>query len=307
VHLHWLELLAFDPNRRNAFVLDVARTLRLCLTLILLRWSRVQLVWTVHNLKPHESARPWLYRLLERTTARAADVLLAHSRHAAEAIKRDIAPRGGVHVGYHGSYLGWYPASSAPRTELRASYGFDDDSFVFLLFGQVRPYKRVSEAIRTFRRIDGDRFRLFVVGMPAGDVDRSELESLAAGDPRVVLCLRWIADEEVDGFHSASDVAVLNYREIFSSGALLLAWSLGRPVVAPEGGSTDELAEHGPIERFGPGELAEAFIRASNRWPDGAVPNADAIRAAQGFEWDAMAELLVRLYAGKGPGPGAIR
>jgi beta-1,4-mannosyltransferase len=301
VHLHWLELLAFDSKRRFAPALDVVRALRLWLSLRLLRHSSVRLVWTVHNLKPHETSHPWLYRLLEREAAGSADALLVHSRYAAEIVARELRPKGEIRVGYHGPYLGWYAPASKSREELRSCYGLAPDSFVLLLFGQVRPYKRVAEAVRTFRDLDGAQMLVLVAGNPKDEPTREELEALAAQDGRVVLELRWIADEEVEGLHRASDAIVLNYPEIFSSGALLLAWSLGRPVIAPAGGTIDELAPLGPIEAFVPGDLAGAMRRASERWGGGdGQPREDALAAAGRFGWDEMAGVLGELYTGGG-------
>jgi glycosyltransferase involved in cell wall biosynthesis len=301
VHLHWLELLAFDSKRRHASLLDTIRTLRLWLSLRLLRMAGIRVVWTVHNLKPHETSHPRLYRLLEREAARTADALLVHSRYAAGAVERELAPRGPVLVAYHGSYLGSYPSTPGSREALREAHGVPPDSFVFLLFGQVRQYKRVAEAVRTFLDLDGAQMSLLVAGNPKDEATREELEDLAARDDRVALQLRWIGDEEVEGLHRASDAIVLNYPEIFSSGALLLAWSLGRPVIAPAGGTIDELAPYGPTEPFREGDLGGAMQRAAERWRDGdrdGEPRADALAAAAHFGWDEMAELLVSLYRG---------
>jgi beta-1,4-mannosyltransferase len=298
VHLHWLEILAFDARRRWAPLLDALRAARLWLTLLVLRAARMRVVWTVHNLHPHELARPRLYGLLRRTAARVADDVVVHSRHAAELVRREFRPRGEIHVAAHGSYVGWYAPATAGRDDLRERYGLPDDGFVFLLFGQIRPYKRVAAAIETFRTIEDQSLRLLVAGSPRTDDERRELDRAAAGDRRVELELRWIPDEEVAPLHRVSDAVVLNYGEDFSSGALMLAWSLGVPVVAPAGGTVDEIAAHGPIERFEPGRLAGALVGARERWGDGARQAAEgqALGAAEGFAWTEMATLLERLY-----------
>jgi beta-1,4-mannosyltransferase len=299
VHLHWLELLAFDSKRRYALLLDTLRTARLWLGLQSLRASRMRVVWTVHNLKPHEVSRPRLYRLLERAAASVADDVITHSEYAADQVRGEVKPNGAVHVSYHGSYLGWYPTAEASRAELRDRHGLPEDAFVFLAFGQLRPYKRVADALRAFRGLEGDDLRFLVAGNPSSNAERAELEQCAADDPRVVLELRWIGDEEVDGWHRASDAVVLNYPEIFSSGALLLAWSLGRPVVAPAGGTVDELARYGPIEAFAGGRLADALAGARARWGGDADAAArDATSAAKHFTWDAMASELRGAYSG---------
>jgi beta-1,4-mannosyltransferase len=297
VHLHWLEILAFDARRRGAPLLDALRAARLWLTLLVLRAARVRVVWTVHNLRPHELARPRLYALLRRTAARVADDVVVHSRHAAELVRREFRPRGEVHVAAHGSYLRWYAAPTACRRELRERYGLPEDGFVFLVFGQIRPYKRVAAAIETFRTIEDPSVRLLVAGSPRTDHERRELERTAARDPRVGLELRWIPDEEVASLHRVSDAVVLNYGEDFSSGALMLAWSLGVPVVAPAGGAVDEIAAHGPLERFEPGRLAGGLVGARERWGGaGEAARDEALAAAERFAWHDMAALLQTLY-----------
>lgn len=297
VHLHWLELLAFDRTRRFAPALDFARTLRLWLSLRLLRRSGLRVVWTVHNIKPHEAAHPRLYRLLEREAARTADAVLVHSEYAARLVRQELAPRGRIAVSYHGHYLDSYPTTAGSREQLRTRYRLAPDCFAFLLFGQVRPYKRVAEAVRTFKGLDGARLAVLVAGNPKDEPTREELEALAAQDDRVALQLRWIGDEEVEGLHRASDAIVLNYPEIFSSGALLLAWSLGRPVIAPAGGTIDELQPHGPVETFAPGDLGGAMRRAAERFGGGSdAARDDALAAARRFSWDEMAAVLGELY-----------
>jgi beta-1,4-mannosyltransferase len=297
VHLHWLEILAFDARRRWAPLLDALRAARLWLTLLVLRAARVRVVWTVHNLRPHELTRPRLYGLLRRTAARVADDVVVHSRHAAALVRHEFRPRGEVHVAAHGSYLGCYAPPAAGRAQLRERYGLPDDGFVFLLFGQIRPYKRVAAAIEAFRAVEDPGVRLLVAGSPRTDADRRELERAAGGDSRVGLELRWIPDEEVASLHRISDAVVLNYGEDFTSGALMLAWSLGVPVVAPAGGTVDEVAARGPVERFEPGALASALVGARERWGDAPGTAAEqAVGAAEGFAWTEMAALLERLY-----------
>jgi glycosyltransferase involved in cell wall biosynthesis len=294
VHLHWLELLAFAHRPALETPRNLLRATQLWLALLTLALSGVRVVWTVHNARPHEPRHPRAYRLLARTAATVADAILVHSRHAAVAVARDLRPRGEVVVAYHGPYTGWYAADDRPVEDVRHEIGVPAGAFTYLMFGMVRRYKRVPDAVRAFSAFPADDVRLVVAGSVHDEGLREELESLAAADPRVVLHLRWIGDEEVGTFHRAASAVVLAHREIFSSGALILAWSFGVPVVAPAGGALDELAVPGAVEAFGEGELTRSLLRA--RKGDPQQRSAAARSAAERHTWEQMADAVLRAY-----------
>src|SRR5919201_5716440 len=104
------------------------------------------------------------------------------------------------------------------------------------MFGQARAYKRIPQAIRAFRELSDEDARLIVAGAPVDDGIAEDIVQAAGGDKRVLLLLRFIPDSEVSTLFELSDAAVLNHREVLSSGILLLALSYGVPVVAPQEG-----------------------------------------------------------------------
>jgi beta-1,4-mannosyltransferase len=133
-----------------------------------------------------------------------------------------------------------------------------------------------------------------VAGSPRDEGVREEVEAAAAGDPRVLLRLDFIADDEVADLHEAADVAVLGYREVFSSGALLLALSLGLPLIAPAEGSTAEIGGPPAIRPFAPGELAAALAAAQ---AEITAADRDAARAvADRYDWASIAERTLAAY-----------
>jgi D-inositol-3-phosphate glycosyltransferase len=54
------------------------------------------------------------------------------------------------------------------------------------------------------------------------------------GAERILLNIRYIPDVEIPTFYGAADVVVLPYRKIYQSGVLLMAMSLGAPVVVSD-------------------------------------------------------------------------
>lgn len=294
VHLHWLEHLFFSGGSRPRRLLSMyAQGLRAAAALRELRRAGVRVIWTMHNPSPHESAYPLLHRLLRGAVLRSADAVVVHSRYAEERageLMRITAP---VRVAPHGGYAGAYPPARRTRSDTRRRLGLPDDAFVYLVFGRVRGYKRVPEAIRAFQTLADRDARLLVVG--EGGPPRAAIEHAAGGDERVRLHLRGVPESEVAEVFEASDVALLNYAEVFSSGALMLALAFGLPVVAPATGSALELAPPPATVAFDEGGLADALAAAR----DGHATRRDAARAAAAaVSWDESARILEHLYVG---------
>jgi beta-1,4-mannosyltransferase len=294
VHLHWIELLFWPggrtPLRRLASM--HAQTRRATSALQILHDAGVRVVWTVHN-PPSlpESSYPSVHRRLQRDVAQAADTVIVHSHHAAAEVRRLLSPVGPVRIVPHGGYAGVYATARESRAETRRRLGLPPNAFVYLMFGTIRDYKRVPEAIRAFRSLPDRDARLLMAGSPA--TARTATERAAAGDPRVCLELRTIPDHEVAELFGAADAFVLNYAEVFSSGALLLALAFGLPIVARERGSATELAPAPATIPFPAGGLTEALAQAR---VDHARHCAAARAAALVPSWDRTAALLENAY-----------
>jgi glycosyltransferase involved in cell wall biosynthesis len=109
----------------------------------------------------------------------------------------------------------------------------------------VRRYKNVAGLVEAFVNMPQPDAQLAIVGRLAPEALRDEIEAARAGDERVHLRLAAATPEEVVSWHAAADVVVLPYatESSLNSGAALLALSLDRPVVIPDGPSARELRE----------------------------------------------------------------
>jgi glycosyltransferase involved in cell wall biosynthesis len=307
VHLHWLEFIAPSAPGAGGLVRTVLRHGRLLALLGWLRIRGVRLVWTVHNLRPHEPVRPRLESLLSRAVSRICHTLVAHSAYAAARIHEQWGRGVNVSVIPHGNYVGLFAAPRGSRAELRRSLGIPDDAYAFLAFGQVRPYKRLADLVSAFRRLDGADLRLIIAGKPVVAEEADHLHRAAGDDARVVLDLREVPDDEVSGLHLCADAAVLAYRDVFSSGALLLALSFGLPVVAPDVGTAAELAGDGAGELFPAGAGGLTAALKAMRESDHASRVVAASAVAQRYGWDRVGSETAELYrelTGGGPGTG---
>jgi len=108
---------------------------------------------------------------------------------------------------------------------------------VFGLVGHLRAYKGLDELLDAFEALaalppDARRRRLLIAGTPGADPSIDALLGRARVHPDVVVDARRIPAEELSIPLRASDVIVLPYGSSLNSGALLLALSFGRPVIA---------------------------------------------------------------------------
>jgi glycosyltransferase involved in cell wall biosynthesis len=290
VHLHWLEyIVTLDPTPRSGFIRSAVRAGRFLRDLARLRRRGISVVWTVHNLRPHEPRQPIIEHALAATTMLLSHGVITHSAYARERLSRVYPATGKISVIPHGNY-----------TDAFAHYGVADPHsssgapFEFLCFGQIRPYKQLPELVRAFRALPTDAVRLVIAGKPVVEAELERIREAAGDDGRVVIDARHIPDDEVSALHRRADAAIFAYRDVFSSGALLLALSYGLPVVAPAVSTATELVSPPGVETFGPGELTAALDRM--RTGDWRARRDAALQAAETYPWSAVAASTVALY-----------
>ena len=297
VHLHWVEFLIFSKRGGRLFggLFMTVRAVRMIVALAILRLRGLPVVWTVHNLAPHESRHRRLERTTLRIVSRLATTLHVHSQWARERVVSELR----VHdlskfrVAPHGNYIKSYGQSQS-RLASRRILGLPGSAHVYLIFGAVRTYKRIPETIHAFGRLADPEALLVIAGRVIDASLRERIEQMADEDPRVILRLTFVPEDAIASLFGAADAAILNYEEVFSSGALMAALSMGTPVVAPVGGTTAEIASPPAIETFEGAGLAQALRRVVQGDPQ---PRREAaLEAARRCDWDTVASQLVTAF-----------
>jgi beta-1,4-mannosyltransferase len=240
LHIHWPDLHLQARSSLRA----VVKHARLALLLLLLRLRGARIVWTVHNLKPHERHPRlgellfplWFPRLCTHVVALTTSSL-ASALDMYPALRRArwaVIP--------HGHYRNAY-AKAPPRSTCRDQLGLDH-RFTFLFLGNIRPYKNVPRLIQAFRGLHRQDVQLVIAGEPGQMMQTDEIRQLAALDPRIRLSLGFVSDGQVPLYVGACDVMVLPFQTILNSGSVLLALSFNRAVLAPNLGSLPEIQSH---------------------------------------------------------------
>jgi glycosyltransferase involved in cell wall biosynthesis len=292
LHLHWLELLYGSPRFRSSFR-------RLATVLLGLVWAKLRgfgIVYTVHNLRPHERAFPALDEVANRVVYALANAVHVHDKETALGVERNYGFRNKVHVIPHGSYIGAYP-NHCTRQEARERLELPGDAFVYLFLGQIRRYKGVEDLLHAFNQLPDGTGYLVLAGNVHDPEYVADLVQLTGRKKRLRTWLQYVPDRDVQFFMNACDVCVLPYHEVTTSGAAILAFSFGKPIIAPALGGFAELSAHGRGILYRPQEsdgLVEALRKA--RLQDMAAAGKRALAWAREHEWRTLAPEFLRMY-----------
>jgi glycosyltransferase involved in cell wall biosynthesis len=206
---------------------------------------RIPVVWTVHNLYNHERKNRRLERFAYGLAFRTASKVIVHCGHAASRLRsqlRAAATRSQkIVVVPHGNYASAYP-NAISRADARARLGLAEGDFVFLSLGAIREYKGGVELADAFAAIDPPRDTKLVIAGPLSDdrVRRRLCEQMATLGDRALLRPDFVAREDIQIYLNAADVFVAPFRDILTSGSVILALTFGKPVIAPRIGCLPE-------------------------------------------------------------------
>jgi glycosyltransferase involved in cell wall biosynthesis/SAM-dependent methyltransferase len=184
---------------------------------------------------PDYEGVPMLRQLLSRSKA-----AIVHSG-CVESELRGAGFSGAVARIPHGA---WIP--DANRSDFRERLGLDETTPIIGIFGFLKPYKRIAESLRAFRRLVRvhPSAKMILVGDPHPELQLDSLiRSLDLSLHVRVLGFRPI--EEFVGYLAACDIVLnLRYPTVGeNSGTLMRALGLGKAVVVSEVGSFSELPE----------------------------------------------------------------
>lgn len=285
IHLHWPSQLY---SRSNVFRFCGALT-RYAWLLALARIWGYKIIWTAHNLFPHERNNIFLEYLARLYTVWISHAILLNFESAADYFSKFFFRRSGLYCTHHGNYIEWYP-NRISKEDARRILRISDDKFVYLIFGVIRKYKGIEEAIYSFKRISTEGDVLVIVGYCSDKDYEKQLRLLYGNNPRIILITEFIKDDEVQIYFNAADIVLLPHSNVFTSGSLLLAMGFSKPVIAPSIGAITEIVDESFAVTYEPtekGGMAKAMYKAKSL--DRGRASQAAYNRAMDFSWDEIA------------------
>jgi glycosyltransferase involved in cell wall biosynthesis len=301
LHFHWPQDY-YSWWRRPARLRSALSWLKVAVfagRLVTARLLGYAIAWTIHEVFPHERRGRGVDRAGGKLLAHASSLMIAHDGGTATRAVAELGVRpGAVRIVPHASYVGVYPEGRS-RAAVREDLRIPEDDFVFLCFGHVRAYKAVELLLNAFSSIRAPRASLVIAGLPLDQSSADAVRAAEARDSRVKPILEFIPDDRVAELYAASDVAVLPRSDGGTSGALMLALSMGRAAIAAR--VPDYIEMMGGEESgwsFEPGEphsLAAAMRTALENPDQARARGAAGLRRASGATWESAGAETAKL------------
>lgn len=241
LHIHYFQSLYCNSGRTRARLIYV---IRFALYLILANALGFCTVFTLHNLKPTNPLKPqWIDFLGHWVATNFSERVIVHCNEARRLLASRYGRHGRVYVVEHPNYIHQYP-NTISKMDARKLLILPEEAIVFTFFGGIRSNKGIETLIQAFLRLESDSFRLLIAGSvdPSDPIGKS-IQEYAKSNPRISFDFRHIPEDEIQNVLNSTDIVVLPFLNILTSGSAMLALSFGRPVIAPRMGCLPELIE----------------------------------------------------------------
>lgn len=245
LHYHWLEFQDWKSLLGMPYKL-------FCIAIFSLLGGK--LVWTIHNLVPHTKRWIKVNRLINKWMARRANTILAHTPTAcALAAEYLNLPIDRIKEFPHPPF----PAIALEKNEAiqRLEDTFDlkvsPKAALFMMASAISAYKQIPATIRALQQCTGN-WQLFISGyIKKGESALDEeLKLLASKDNRIIYKPGFISEEQYPVLMNAADVFVFNFDAILYSGAVEMARSYQKAIIAPRLGGLADLKHEPRVSLF---------------------------------------------------------
>jgi glycosyltransferase involved in cell wall biosynthesis len=207
-----------------------------------LHQSGAIIIWTIHNLEGHNSPFPNLDKMVFNAMVKFSSGIIYQSVSGEKLFKLAYPQAGKKNIITipHINYIDCYP-NKVNRQMARKYLNLPEDSFIYLCFGQIRPYKNINIIIKAFKKISriNKKSILLIAGTPTTSMKKKDLLLLKLStlfNRKILYFPQYIEDQALQFYLSASDICIFAYTKVFISGSVILAGSFGIPVIAPDMG-----------------------------------------------------------------------
>ncbi len=195
------------------------------------------------------------------------------------------------------------------KVEARKYLGLDLNKKIFLFFGQIKKVKGVDILLQAFANVKTNNTDvLLVIAGSVWKTDFSRCEEIIQEyslQNDVVLDIRFIPEEDIKYYYSASDICMLPYTDVYQSGVIQLAYGYQKPVIATElpaftqfvkEGETGYLAKVKDVDSLA--AAMEKAIDSSYKWEEMGKNGHDYIKKTLGWE-DITKSIVKNCYMDK--------
>jgi glycosyltransferase involved in cell wall biosynthesis len=217
-------------------------------------------------------------------------------------------PKERLHIIPHGNEQLFLSVRSKTltSTQMRERYGIDTDAPVILFFGNLTPSKGLPDLLKAFSQVYAQEpsARLIIVGRPTKFIDMDQITKLADElgiIKATIIDAHYLPMENVAPLMDMATLVIYPYLSSTQSGALQVAYTFGKPVIATNVGGLPEAVDDGKSGFLVPpsssDDLSRAIlklIRDPNLVKD--MGNYSKHLSDTKFSWDSIAQEIRVIY-----------
>ncbi len=245
------------------------------MTILFLRALDFSIVSSIHDILPlhvkYDSYRfsSSIYKLIYQYST----ALNVHSNYVYSIITKSYPIlKSKIFITRLGNYL-FFKSSMNNKWQLnkdqaKISIGLTDNEALILIFGTIKPNKRLDWVINSFKLVveKYQHTKLVIVGsLQDRNIERElHITSKLGLKNNIIFRLEKVSDRELFTYLTAADIVIFPYEYIYQSAGIIMAMSFGKTILATDVGSNSEMIQSGRtgffVDMSKPEELADAII-----------------------------------------------
>jgi glycosyltransferase involved in cell wall biosynthesis len=237
IHFDWIHSYYI---RRNKFMTYCLLPSFIIQILIIYYFTETKIVWTMHNVLPHNTKNIQLNKFVRKFFANKCNWIRVFSENTVVKSSRYFGiKKEKFKVLPEGDYVDYYP-NKISRKKSREFFNFKKNEIILLYLGFIRPYKGIENLISCFDKIENNNYRLMIIGVAR---DQSYLSKLnkqinsSVKRKKIVLKNCFVKNSDLQKYYNASDLVVLPFNKIENSGSVIMAMGFSKPIIAPNMGA----------------------------------------------------------------------
>ncbi|MFN0276215.1 MAG: glycosyltransferase [Chitinophagales bacterium] len=190
---------------------------------------KIRIAFTLHNIFPHDTKNKRLHNWVHTKFMRQTDAVRVFYTSSIQKVSDlfDVPPVK-IKVAVHPHYIQYYP-NTISKTEARKILSLPEGKKIFLFFGTIRKYKGLDELIYIFNTEQFHESVLLIAGK-VHDVEYAN--NLIQELPKnVFIHTEFIKNGDVQKYFNACDAVILPFKNVESSGSVILAMGFAKPVI----------------------------------------------------------------------------
>jgi len=230
IHFDWETSYYY---RKSLFLTLVSIPIFLFQIILIKYVFRIKLVWTPHNVFPHDVKWIKLHKIVRKIFASFMLWVRVFHEDSRVRLKNELSLNNNkIIIVPEGDYKEYY-LNSTNEEESKARLELAQNSKIILFIGYIKPYKGIESLIASFyENFKNNDYKLLLAGKVMNQTYFEVLANLI-NDDRVIIHNKFINENDLQYYFNASYIVVLPFKKIENSGSVILAMGFKKLIVAP--------------------------------------------------------------------------